>query len=42
MKSWGKRFREKGRVKGESGLYLGEFSEGPGMVFTRVVTREVG
>ena len=42
MKSWGDRVREERVVKGEMGAYLGEFFEGPGMVFTRIMAREVG
>ena len=42
MNSWGKRVREESVVKGKMGAYLSELFQGPGMVFTGVVAREVG
>ena len=42
MKSWGKRVRDELILKERKAVYVGELFEGPGMVFTGVVAREVG
>ena len=42
MKLWGKKIRVKRKARGKLRAYFGELFEGPGVVFTGVVAREVG